>query len=311
MYTLAGLTLEMKEIVIVSGKGGVGKSSITASLAVLLKKNGVNVTAVDTDVDAPNLAIVLGTALDDFVDVKASEKASIDQNKCVKCGKCITACKPGALIGIEKKPVLIPFLCEGCGVCTIVCPTSAISIVRRVNGRIGVAETPYGFKLVSGQLDMGESSSGHIVTAVKSRARAVAEDSKSDLIIVDGPPGIGCPVIASVAGANYALVITEPTPAARNSLDRMISVLGHFDIPASIVINRFDLNPDYAHEMEEWINAKWNMDVVQKVPADDNVLISLSKRIPVVEHNPDCEASRAISAIASRILTEIPSGSQR
>jgi MinD superfamily P-loop ATPase len=300
----------MKEIVVVSGKGGVGKSSITASLAVLLKKNGINVTAVDTDVDAPNLAIVLGTALGDFVDVKASEKASIDQDKCVKCGKCITACKPGALIGIEEKPVLIPFLCEGCGVCAIVCPTSAISIVRRVNGRIGVTETPYGFKLVSGQLDMGESSSGHIVTAVKSKARSIAEDSKSDLIIVDGPPGIGCPVIASVAGANYALVITEPTPAARNSLDRMISVLGHFDIPASVVINRFDLNPDYAHEMEEWINAKWNMGMVQKVPTDDNVLISLSKRVPVVEYNPNCEASKAISAIASRILPEITPRSQ-
>lgn len=301
----------MKEIVVVSGKGGVGKSSITASLAALLKKNGVNVTAVDTDVDAPNLAIVLGTALEDFVDIKASEKASINQNRCIKCGKCIATCKPGALIGVEDKPVLTPFLCEGCGVCKVVCPASAISIVRRVNGRIGVAETPYGFKLVSGQLDMGESSSGHIVTAVKSKGRAIAEDSRSDLIIVDGPPGIGCPVIASVAGANYALVITEPTPAARNSLDRIISVLDHFRIPASLVINRFDLNPDYAHEMEEWINKKWKIDVAQMVPTDDDVLISLSRRIPVVEHNPDCRASKAISAIASRILTEILPGSQR
>ena len=301
----------MKEIVVVSGKGGVGKSSITASLAVLLKRNGTNVTAIDTDVDAPNLAIVLGTALKDFMDVKASEKASIDQDKCIACGKCIAACKPGALIGIEEKPALIPFLCEGCGVCTLVCPTSAISIARRVNGRIGVAETPYGFKLVSGQLDMGESSSGHIVTAVKSKGRAVAEDSKSDLVVVDGPPGIGCPVIASVAGADYSLLVTEPTPAARNSLDRMISVLDHFKIPASLVINRFDLNPDYAKEMEEWVKAKWKIDVVQKVPTDDNVLISLSRRKPVVEHNPDCEASKAISVIASRILTEIPPRRQR
>jgi MinD superfamily P-loop ATPase len=214
-------------------------------------------------------------------------------------------------VGIGEEPVLIPFLCEGCGVCSIVCPTSAISISRRVNGKIGVAETPYGFTLVSGQLDMGESSSGHIVTAVKSKARAVAEDSKSDLIIVDGPPGIGCPVIASVAGANYALVVTEPTPVARNSLDRMISVLDHFKIPASVVMNRFDLDPDYASEMEEWISSKWSTDVIQKVPTDDNVPLSLSKRVPVVEYDPMCEASKAISAIASRILSEITPRSRR
>jgi len=299
---------KINEIVVVSGKGGVGKSSITASLGVLFERKGVHVTAVDSDVDAPNLAIVLGAEISDYTEIEASEKASIDEQKCTACGRCVTACKPGALIAIEKAPTLIPFLCEGCGVCTIVCPVSAISIHRRRNGRIGVGETPYGFKLVSGHLDMGESSSGHIVTAVKSKGRAVAEDSNSNLLVVDGPPGIGCPVIASVAGADYALIITEPTPAALKSLDRMAGVLNHFKIPASVVINRFDLEQEYARKIEDWIEAKWAMHVAQKVPTDDNVLLSLARRVPVVEYNPDCDASKAIASLADQMLDEIRLG---
>jgi len=296
----------MKEIVVVSGKGGVGKSSITASLAVLLSKAGINVTAIDSDVDAPNLSIVLGTDISDFTEIQASEKASIDLTKCERCGRCVSVCKVDALINIEGEvPTIIPFLCEGCGACSVVCPTSAISINRVRNGRIGIAKTAYGFPIVSGQLDMGESSSGHIVTAVKAKGRTIAEDSGSDLVFVDGPPGIGCPVIASMAGANYALVVTEPTPAARNSLDRMLSVLAHFKIPASAVINRFDLNPVYAKNVEDWIQTKWAIPVAQQIPSDENVPLSLSNRIPVVEYNPNCEASKALFFLSNQILKAI------
>ena len=296
----------MKEIVVVSGKGGVGKSSITASLAVLLSKAGINITAIDSDVDAPNLSIVLGTDISDFTEIQASEKASIDLTKCERCGRCVFACKVDALINIEgEAPTIIPFFCEGCGACAVVCPTSAISINRVRNGRIGIARTPYGFQIVSGQLDMGESSSGHIVTAVKAKGRAIAEDSGSDLVLVDGPPGIGCPVIASIAGANYALVVTEPTPAARNSLNRILSVIAHFNIPASAVINRFDLNPAYAKDMEDWIQTEWAIPVAQQIPSDENVPLSLSKRVPVVEYNPDCEASKALLILFNQILEAI------
>lgn len=296
----------MKELVVVSGKGGVGKSSVTASLAVLLSKAGIKVTAIDADVDAPNLSIILGAEALNYTPVQSSEKAFIDPAKCYGCDKCVSVCKAGALMNIGgETPTLIPFLCEGCGACSIACPAGAISIVRRVNGKIGIAETPYGFKLVSGQLNMGESSSGHIVTEVKARGRSIAESSKSDLILVDGPPGIGCPVIASVAGADYALVVTEPTPAAGSSLSRMLSVLAHFKIPTSAVINKFDLNPDYSNVMEDWIQVDWGIPVVQKIPSDESVPLSLSKRIPVVEYDPNCEASRALLSLSSRILKEI------
>jgi len=299
----------MKEIVVVSGKGGVGKSSITASLAVLLNKVGIQTTAIDSDVDAPNLSIVLGTDITDFTDIQASEKASIDSAKCIKCGRCVLTCKTDALVNIEgETPTLIPFLCEGCGACAVVCPTSAISINRVTNGRIGIAKTRYGFPVISGQLDMGESSSGHIVTAVKAKGRAIAEDSGSDVVLVDGPPGIGCPVVASIAGANYGLVITEPTPAARNSLDRILCVLTHFKIPTSAVINRFDLNPSYAREMVDWIQAKWMRPVAQEIPSDENFPLSLSNRIPVVEYNPNCEASEALLSLFNQLLEAIQEG---
>lgn len=296
----------MKELVVVSGKGGVGKSSITASLAVLLSRAGLKVTAIDADVDAPNLSIILGVEALNYTPVQSSEKASIDPAKCKRCDKCVSVCKPGALINVEDSPpTLIPFLCEGCGACSIVCPTGAISIVRTINGKIGIAKTPYGFKLVSGQLIMGESSSGHVVTEVKARGRSIAKASKSDLILVDGPPGIGCPVIASVAGADYALVVTEPTPAAGSSLSRMLSVLAHFKVPTSAVINKFDLNPDYSKVMEDWIQVDWGIPVVQEIPFDEAVLLSLSKKMPVVDYDPNCKASKALLSLSNRILGEI------
>jgi MinD superfamily P-loop ATPase len=296
----------LKEIAIVSGKGGVGKSSLTASLAVLLSKAGVRVTAVDSDVDAPNLSIILGTDISHLTDVQASEKASIELAKCDRCGICVSVCKADALLAVEGEPPrLIPFLCEGCGACAVVCPRSAITIRRVTNGRIGYAQTAYGFPIVSGQLDMGESSSGHIVTAVKAKGRAVAQDSASDVVLVDGPPGIGCPVIASVAGADSALVVTEPTPAARNSLDRILTVLAHFKIPASVVVNRFDLDPEFTHKIEDHVQAKWSICVAQQIPSDENVPLSLSKRTPVVEFQPDCDASKTIRVLADHIMSAI------
>jgi MinD superfamily P-loop ATPase len=279
---------------------------VTASLAVLLSKAGVRVTAIDSDVDAPNLSIILGADVSSFMEVSASEKASIDWTKCDGCGVCISACKADALWGVEgASPRLISFLCEGCGACAVVCPRSAIRIRRVINGRIGYAQTGYGFPLVLGELNMGESSSGHIVTAVKAKGRTVAHDSASDLVLVDGPPGIGCPVIASVAGADYALAVTEPTPAASNSLDRMLTVLAHFKIPAGVVVNKADLDPEYARKINDHVQEKWSICVTQEIPSDVNVPLSLSKRAPVVEFEPDCDASRALRVLSDHVMEAI------
>ncbi len=296
----------LREIVIVSGKGGVGKSSLTGSLAVLLQKKGISLTAVDADVDAPNLAIVLGEEISAFQEIKASEKITIDYAKCIKCGKCILSCKFDAILENEPMiPTLVPFLCEGCGACIQVCPASAITMNKVANGRIGSTETRYGFPLISGQLYMGESASGHIVSAVKAKGKSIAEERAHQLLLVDGPPGIGCPVISSIAGADYALVVTEPTPAARNSLDRIIKVLTHFRVRSEVVINRVDLAPEFSEIMAEWIENTLKTPVLERIPYDENIPLSLSQRIPVVEYKQGSISSKALKNIADHITKSL------
>lgn len=296
----------MKTIVVVSGKGGVGKSSITASLGVLLSKAGVSLTAVDADVDAPNLSIVLGSEISDFVAVESSEKASIDLDKCISCGKCISSCEPQALIDQgDGSPLLIPFLCEGCGACAIVCPVDAASISRVANGCIGTSRSSHGFPVVVGQLQIGESNSGELVTLVKSKGAEIADRDGCETLLVDGPPGIGCPVIAVLTGADYVIAVTEPTPIAANSLGRLLDVAAHFDIPAGVVINKFSLDQEYAKDMENWLQRERQIPVLQRIPMDDNFPLSLADRTPLPVFNPACEGAEALRQLSTSIIAEL------
>jgi MinD superfamily P-loop ATPase len=228
----------MKEIVILSGKGGVGKSVLTAALGWQLAGKA-RVALADTDVDAPNLHLTLGAQLQSGHEIKASEKALIDYGKCSACLQCQETCKFSAIIGNEK-PLVLPYSCEGCGACAIACPEQAITIASVTNGRINLfsAET---LIMVGGELQIGESNSGMLVDAVKEEARLKAEEIGAEILLIDGPPGIGCPVIAAVQGADFAVTVTEPTPAALHDLARVIQVIHHFQVPVGIVINRADL----------------------------------------------------------------------
>lgn len=296
----------MKTIVVVSGKGGVGKSSITASLGVLLREAGVSLTAVDADVDAPNLAIVLGSEISNFVEVESSEKASINLEKCISCGQCIASCESQALVDRgDGSPLLIPFLCEGCGVCAIVCPVDAASISRVANGRVGTSRSRYGFPMVVGQLQIGESNSGELVTLVKSRGAELAAKDGCETLLVDGPPGIGCPVIAALTGADYVVAVTEPTRIAASSLGRLLDVAAHFGIPAGVVINKFSLDPGYAKEMENWLERERRIPVLQRIPMDENFPLSLADRRPVVDFNPACEGAEALRQLATSVIAEV------
>jgi len=240
MHTTVCMTVFtfMKTITVLSGKGGVGKSSISASLSLLLSKRKKIITA-DCDVDASNLALVFGKREVDFLEweaISTNQKAVFDLEKCISCQKCFDACYFSAIDWKDNKPKLKEFSCEGCEVCKMVCPVGAITMEDVYNAKIGYAETDYGFKVVSAQLSPGESGSGKLVSAVKRKANSLAKDA--DYLMVDSAAGVGCPVIASVTGSDYCILVAEPTPSSISDVSRALEVVKHFRIKAGLIINK-------------------------------------------------------------------------
>lgn len=271
----------MRKIVVLSGKGGTGKTSITSSLAVILGRRN-KLVVVDCDVDTPNLGLVLGVKEDDFnwEKVYESEKAVLDPDKCTGCKKCLDICNFSAISWGDGGPVFNKFLCEGCGACSIVCPEGAIGLKKIQNGFIGSADTSYGFKIVSGRLLMGASGSGKIVDLIRERALGY----EADLMLLDAPAGIGCPVIASVRGADYALLVTEPTPSALSDLKRAVKLLKQFSITAGLIINKSDINKGFNKEIKSFAS-KNNIKLLVEVPYDYAFVESLVKLKPVVVYD--------------------------
>ena len=275
----------MKSITVLSGKGGVGKSSITASLAVLLADNH-EIVAVDCDVDAPNLALVLGAEdkdLELLERVKTSERAMLLEENCNACKDCIPICNYAAIKWdvVENLPKINNFLCVGCGACTFACPENAIRLETFENASIKAGDTEYGFPIVSGQLDIGASGSGKVVSAVKIWASEIAETINAEFMIVDSAAGIDCPVIASVRGSDYVILVSEPTPAAFSDLKRAIEVVKHFKIPHGVLINRYDINNKFTEEIEEYFSTK-RIPVIGKIPYDKKFVYALVNLKPIV-----------------------------
>jgi MinD superfamily P-loop ATPase len=233
----------MKQIAVVSGKGGTGKTSLVASLAA--KACGRAVYA-DCDVDAPDLHLILQPRVMERREFFGIKRASIDGSKCTQCGLCQDACRFGAIADFQSNPAL----CEGCGVCKLVCPSGAVEMRESLAGYAYISETRFG-SLVHAELFPGEEASGKLVAMVRQMARDLAASSKLDLILIDGSPGIGCPVIASLTGVDLALVVTEPTITGEHDLERVLDVAGHFGIKAAVCINKFDLNPAAARRIED------------------------------------------------------------
>jgi len=276
----------MKKIAIVSGKGGVGKSSITASLAIALSKHK-KIICADCDVDAPNLALVFGLRrFDKFKTITTSQKAKFDLKKCIACKKCYESCYFNAIEWKNNKPYLKDFSCEGCGVCKLVCPSNAIKLVNVKNAKIGYAKTGYGFKIVSGQLEIGESGSGKIVAEVK--RLTIQKANNTDIMLVDAAAGIGCPVIASIVGSNYVIAITEPTPSGFSDLKRVLEVVNHFKISYSIIINRYDINLEYTEKIGQFAKRN-NIKIIAKIPYDRSFVDALVNLKPVIIYNPKYE----------------------
>ena len=242
-----------KEITVISGKGGTGKTSIVASFAALAEKK----VLADCDVDAADLHLVLNPRIEHREDFSGGKKATIIEDKCTGCNRCMEECRyeaiqyPLSKNGEEANtPQVNPIFCEGCGVCMRVCPAEAISFNPAVNGEWYISSTNYG-PMVHARLGMAEGNSGKLVTQIRGKARSIAEENHLKYIIVDGSPGIGCPVIASITGADLVLIVTEPTLSGQHDLMRAAELTAHFNIPTIVCVNKWDLNPEITQQIEK------------------------------------------------------------
>ena len=272
----------MKKLTVLSGKGGVGKSSITASLAVALSKNHTLIVA-DCDVDASNLALVLGVKdLEHKEKLSTNQIAEFDLKKCTGCKKCYNECNFHAIEWRDDKPILKQFGCEGCGVCELVCPNGAVKMMGVDNAEIGYANTDYGFRVVSAQLGIGQSGSGKVVTAVRRLAENMANDF--EIMLIDAAAGIGCPVIASVTGVDFVVAVTEPTPSGFEDMKRALRMVKHFNIPYGIIINRYDINSKKTMEIERFAKEN-NVQILAKILYDRQFVEALVNLTPIVVYN--------------------------
>jgi MinD superfamily P-loop ATPase len=277
----------MKSIVILSGKGGVGKSSITASLAVAISKEN-EIICADCDVDASNLSLLFSLNEEDYKEWKSlstNQVAVIDKEKCIKCGKCLNICYFKALEQKDDFPEVSKFGCEGCGACELVCPVKAISLKNINNAKIGYAETSYHFNVVSAQLEAGFSGSGKVVSEVKKKAR---ELTNSDYLIIDSAAGVGCPVIASVSGSDYAIIVTEPTPSGFSNLKKALKIVNHFNIKKGIIINKYDINNLLTQKISNFAKEE-GIEILSKIPFDKSFVESMTKMIPIIDYKKDYE----------------------
>jgi MinD superfamily P-loop ATPase len=287
-----GAKLMVKEITVLSGKGGTGKTSVTASLAVLAQ----NAVLTDCDVDAPDLHMLLKPEVLEKQEFKASRVAVMDQELCVQCGKCEEHCRFGAIENL----IIDPVLCEGCGVCAYICPVAAIELEKRVSGYAFISKTKYG-PMSHALLNPGEENSGKLVSLVRKNAKKVAEKENCDLIINDGPPGIGCPVIASVGGVDVGLIVVEPTLSGIHDMERALGLLKHFKIPSLICVNKYDLNEDNTARIAEFCSSN-DVKIVGKIPFDSIVTEAMVAGKPIVEYSPESRVSKAIEEMWEQTL---------
>jgi MinD superfamily P-loop ATPase len=280
----------MKQLVILSGKGGTGKTTVTAALAYLAAQT-YSVVLADADVDAANLGLVLAPVTQETHDFTGGKIAVIDPAACIVCGRCAEVCRfdavrPGDAYAVD------PIACEGCAACVYECPVNAIAMQPQRAGQWFVAATRYG-PLYHAHLFAGQENSGKLVTLVKQMARLRAFDDAADLLLVDGPPGIGCPVIAALAGADLALIVAEPTVSGIHDVERALELATHFQISAAILLNKSDLSPTQAAAITAYCAAQ-DIPLVGRLPYAPAVTEAMVRGEPVTATaGPVADALRA------------------
>lgn len=285
----------MKQIVVISGKGGTGKTIIAASFAALAK----NKVMADCDVDAADLHLLLQPKIKERYEFRSGKTAKIDKKLCQQCGECITICRFDA---ISEDFTVDPISCEGCAFCSFVCPAEAIKMEENMSGEWFISETRFGL-MVHAKLGIAEENSGKLVVLVKQKAKELAEKQNFDWVIIDGAPGIGCPVIASLSGIDCALVVTEPTLSGLHDADRVISVARHFKAPVKLVINKYDLNIDMAERLEKYCQNN-NIELLGRVSFDESIVKAMVDGKTIIEY-PDGKAKEEISEIWSKLQSAV------
>ena len=277
----------MNELVVISGKGGTGKTSLTASFAVLADRPVI----ADCDVDAADLHLVLSPRINERHEFRSGHEAVIRKGDCIGCGECLQHCRFDAVKASGKPAGEATFSidsvsCEGCGVCVRFCPEKAIDFPERLCGEWMISETRCG-PMVHARLGVAAENSGKLVSTVRREARRIAEEGLRTLVIVDGPPGIGCAVIASLAGATLVLAVTEPTVSGEHDLERVLSLTRHFSIPATVCVNKWDLNPEMTERIEDKAR-RAGARVVGRIRYDRAVTLAQMQERAVVEIEAPC-----------------------
>lgn len=285
----------IKELVILSGKGGTGKTSITASFASLAK----NKVMADCDVDAADLHLIVEPEIIKEEIFSGGSKAYINRKACTLCGKCMSVCRFDA---INKSFAVDSLSCEGCGVCASFCPSNAIEMKPHLSGRWFESHTRFG-SMVHARLGIAEGNSGKLVTILRKRAKEIALNEDNKLIITDGSPGTGCPVIATVTGSSFVLIVTEPTVSGIHDLKRVHSLIEHFKVKCAVCVNRHDINPEKSDEIRRFCNEK-GIPLYGMIPYDDDVTKAQIARKSITDYSSG-PASKAIKDLWNRIEKEI------
>lgn len=278
----------MKELIVISGKGGTGKTSLIAAFASLAE----NKILCDADVDAADLHLIMNPHISMRADFKSGHTANIDINKCSECGLCLDMCKFNAISeGFKVNPIN----CEGCGVCVYFCPEKAIEFPENTCGEWFESDTRFG-PMVHARLGIAEENSGKLVTLVRQEAKRLADQQNLDLILTDGPPGVGCPVIASIGGASAVCIVTEPTLSGIHDMERVVQLANHFKVPAMVCVNKFDLNLDLTRNIENFASDE-GLSCLGRIPFDPTFTKAMVKGQTIIEYNSASKAGDAVKEI--------------
>lgn len=284
------------ELAIISGKGGTGKSSISAAFASVIK----NHVLTDCDVDAANMHILFQPKREESFVYISGSKAEVNYDICTGCGICSEHCRFGAITMQEQVPVISEVSCDGCFLCSRICPVGAIKMTPNDKSRMYIGSYRHG-KMVFGILSPGEENSGRLVNMVKEKAREIKKENKLDHILLDGPPGIGCPVISTIAGADKVLIVTEPSLSGLHDLERAIEITSKFGIHTDVMINKFDLNAELSERIEERCK-ELSINTIGRLPFDHLMTKAMIEGKSITEYAPGSEISKNIKDIIHKIL---------